>query len=95
MKIVRFQRHLPLTIQFYISGKITGVPPLQSDFYGLSSALKDNSITNNYSPSDRRNYTIEFLRSSKSEKASDEKCSPEPGPRAPLGAEGTTKRRVV
>ena len=43
MKIVRFQRHLPLTIQFYISCRITGVPPLQSDFYGLSSALKDDT----------------------------------------------------
>ena len=43
LKIVRFQRHLPLTIQFYISCRITGVPPLQSDFYGLSSALKDDT----------------------------------------------------
>ena len=43
-KIVRFQRHLPLTIQFYISCRITGVPPLQSDFSGLSSALKDDTI---------------------------------------------------
>ena len=43
MKIVRFQRHLPLTIQFYISCRILGVPPLQSDFYGLSSALKDDT----------------------------------------------------
>ena len=43
-KIVRFQRHLPLTIQFYISCRISGVPPLQSDFSGLSSALKDNTI---------------------------------------------------
>ena len=43
LKIVRFQRHLPLTIQFYSSCKITGVPPLQSDFYGLSSALTDNT----------------------------------------------------
>ena len=43
MKIVRFQRHLALTIQFYISCRITGVPPLQSDFYGLSSALKDDT----------------------------------------------------
>ena len=32
LKIVRFQRHLALTIQFYISCRITGVPPLQSDF---------------------------------------------------------------
>ena len=31
------------TIQFYISCRITGVPPLQSDFYGLSSALKDDA----------------------------------------------------
>ena len=44
LKIVRFQRHLPLTIQFYISCRISGVPPLQSDFSGLSSALKDNTI---------------------------------------------------
>ena len=44
MKIVRFQRHLPLTIQFYISCRISGVPPLQSDFSGLSSALKDDTI---------------------------------------------------
>ena len=29
--------------QFYISCRITGVPPLQSDFYGLSSALKDDT----------------------------------------------------
>ena len=43
MKIVRFQRHLPLTIEFYISCRISGVPPLQSDFSGLSSALKDNT----------------------------------------------------
>ena len=43
LKIVRFQRHLPLTIQFYISCRITGVPPLQSDFSGLSSALKDDT----------------------------------------------------
>ena len=43
LKIVRFQRHLPLTIQFYISCRISGVPPLQSDFSGLSSALKDNT----------------------------------------------------
>ena len=43
LKIVRFQRHLPLTIQFYISSRITGVPPLQSDFSGLSSALKDDA----------------------------------------------------
>ena len=44
LKIVRFQRHLPLTIQFYISCRISGVPPLQSDFSGLSSALKDDTI---------------------------------------------------
>ena len=43
LKIVRFQRHLPLTIQFYISCRISGVPPLQSDFSGLSSALKDDT----------------------------------------------------
>ena len=43
LKIVRFQRHLPLTIQFYISCRIAGVPPLQSDFSGLSSALKDDT----------------------------------------------------
>ena len=43
LKIVRFQRHLPLTIQFYISCRITGIPPLQSDFSGLSSALKDDT----------------------------------------------------
>ena len=43
MKSVRFQRHLPLTIQIYISCRISGVPPLQSDFSGLSSALKDNT----------------------------------------------------
>ena len=42
-KIVRFQRHLPLTIQFYISCRISGFPPLQSDFSGLSSALKDDT----------------------------------------------------
>ena len=42
-KIVRFQRHLPLTIQVYISCRITGVPPLQSDSSGLSSALKDDT----------------------------------------------------
>ena len=30
--------------QFYISCRITGVPPLQSDFSGLSSALKDDAI---------------------------------------------------
>ena len=30
--------------QFYISCRITGVPPLQSDFSGLSSALKDDTI---------------------------------------------------
>ena len=42
-KIVRFQRHLPLTIQFYTSCRISGVPPLQSDFSGLSSALKDDT----------------------------------------------------
>ena len=29
--------------QFYVSCRITGVPPLQSDFYGLSSALKDDT----------------------------------------------------
>ena len=44
LKIVRFQRHLPLTIQFYISCRISGVPPLQSDFSGLSSALRDDTI---------------------------------------------------
>ena len=38
-----FQRHLPLTIQFYTSCRISGVPPLQSDFSGLSSALKDDT----------------------------------------------------
>ena len=43
LKIVRFQRHLPLTIQFYISCRISGIPPLQSDFSGLSSALKDDT----------------------------------------------------
>ena len=43
LKIVRFQRHLPLTIEFYISCRISGVPPLQSDFSGLSSALKDDT----------------------------------------------------
>ena len=43
LKIVRFQRHLPLTIQFYTSCRISGVPPLQSDFSGLSSALKDDT----------------------------------------------------
>ena len=43
LKIVRFQRHLPLTIQFYISCRIIGAPSLQSDFYGLSSALKDDT----------------------------------------------------
>ena len=43
LKIVRFQRHLPLTIQFYITCRIAGVPPLQSDFSGLSSALKDDT----------------------------------------------------
>ena len=43
MKIVRFQRHLALTIQFYISCRISGVPPLQSDFSGLSSALTDDT----------------------------------------------------
>ena len=43
MKIVRFQRHLALTNQFYISCRITGVPPLQSDFSGLSFALKDDT----------------------------------------------------
>ena len=43
LKTVRFQRHLPLTIQFYISCRISGVPPLQSDFSGLSSALKDDT----------------------------------------------------
>ena len=43
MKIVRFQRHLPLTVQLYISCRISGVPPLQSDFSGLSSGLKDNT----------------------------------------------------
>jgi len=30
--------------QLYVSCRITGVPPLQSDFYGLSSALKDDTI---------------------------------------------------
>ena len=43
LKTVRFQRHLPLTIQFYTSCRISGVPPLQSDFSGLSSALKDDT----------------------------------------------------
>ena len=43
LKTVRFQRHLPLTIQFYISCRITGIPPLQSNFSGLSSALKDDT----------------------------------------------------
>ena len=38
LKSVRVQRHLPLTIQFYMSCRIIGVPPLQSDFSGLSSA---------------------------------------------------------
>ena len=41
--IVRFQRHLPLTIQNYISCRIAGDPPLQSDFYGLFLALKDDT----------------------------------------------------
>ena len=43
LKTVRFQRHLPLTIQNYTSCRISGVPPLQSDFSGLSSALKDDT----------------------------------------------------
>ena len=42
-KIVCFQRHLPFTLQIYISCRIIGVPPLQSDFYGLFSALKDGT----------------------------------------------------
>jgi len=45
LKIVRFQRHLPLTIQIYTSCRISGVPPLQSDFYGLYS--ETNGTTQN------------------------------------------------
>ena len=42
-KVFAFNDIYRLLFKIYISCRITGVPPLQSDFYGLSSALKDDT----------------------------------------------------